>query len=660
MSKRLSELATSTPQASKSPGMNKDGDNPLSKRMSRRKLADRGASFIDSGEEARERARANHLRSKSVLEHKKNQIGETIYKKHPGWVLMMDIQTGLRQSVGKSGELSFSDERKAIEDNLARHAKFFSTPPELPFPPEGSMLTQPHKTELFKFKNYSPLAFGHLRQKFGVDSGDYMVSLCNTIDDTGTNALRMIPTPGKSGSMFFFSQDTKYIIKTIPKHEAKLLRYLLPYYYEYTMQNTNTLLPRFYGLHRVKSSRGAPVRLLIMGNVFQTNKKIHERYDLKGSIFGRAATEEEIKVQKENCTYKDVDWRAKEKQILLPRQTSELFVNQLDSDCLFLANRDIMDYSLLVGIHNCSVDPENDCTASCFERRKSIRKIAVPDNHPLLKSKVLRTDDEIPTEEVGVVVQSTVTNVHPVATDVHPATTTAHPEVVIEHPVATDVHPVVNGDLHSANSGSTTNGHTAQANGPVEITITPPDISGVTTRTEVTTSRSDTHGSQNNLKPVDPVPKSRSHTTTSKDYSNGDAEPGRLTRIVSTFSKSRPIDHHQEIITTGGFVNERLVRDAHSEGKTIAQINYQLPQQFQNVDGGCVFQLDDGGMWSADGNLHYFIGIIDILMLYSLRKKLEHAYKSIRYSTSDISSIKPPAYAERFLEFIRDIVPEVE
>ncbi|PRP79762.1 hypothetical protein PROFUN_12624, partial [Planoprotostelium fungivorum] len=398
MSKRnLNESNANTPSIAvgKSPGLFNGQDNPLSKRLSRRKLSERAASFIDSQEEQRERARANDRKSRSVLQHKRNEIGETIYKKHPGWVLMMDIQTGLRQSVGRSGELSFQDERKAIEDNLSRHAKFFSTPPELTFPPEGSTMTQPHKTELFKFKNYCPLAFGHLRQKFGVDPGDYMVSLCNTVDDSGTNALRILPTPGKSGSMFFFSQDTKYIIKTIPKSEAKLLRNLLPYYYQHVMQNTNTLLPRFYGLHRVKSSRGAPVRLLIMGNVFQTNKKIHQRYDLKGSLFGRAATQEEVEVQKENVTYKDVDWRAQKKTVMLPRELSELFINQLDSDCLFLSQRDIMDYSMLVGIHDCTVDPENDCAPSCREKRKyAKRTYNIQSNHPLVNPNLVNADGD--------------------------------------------------------------------------------------------------------------------------------------------------------------------------------------------------------------------------------------------------------------------------
>lgn len=47
------------------------------------------------------------------------------------------------------------------------------------------------------------------------------------------------------------------------------------------MENINTLLPKFFGLCRVKPHGGRQVRFVIMGNVFATNKKIHIRYDLK-------------------------------------------------------------------------------------------------------------------------------------------------------------------------------------------------------------------------------------------------------------------------------------------------------------------------------------------------------------------------------------------
>lgn len=47
------------------------------------------------------------------------------------------------------------------------------------------------------------------------------------------------------------------------------------------MENENTLLPKFFGLHRVKPHKGRQVRFVVMGNIFATHKKVHERYDLK-------------------------------------------------------------------------------------------------------------------------------------------------------------------------------------------------------------------------------------------------------------------------------------------------------------------------------------------------------------------------------------------
>lgn len=40
-------------------------------------------------------------------------------------------------------------------------------------------------------------------------------------------------------------------------------------------------------------------------------------------------------------------------------------------------------------------------------------------------------------------------------------------------------------------------------------------------------------------------------------------------------------------------------------------------------------------------------------MLYSTRKKIEHAYKTLRYGKEEeISSVSPNAYATRFYDFI--------
>ena len=50
---------------------------------------------------------------------------------------------------------------------------------------------------------------------------------------------------------------------------------------------------RFYGLHKIKYKIGGlsseqKLYFVIMANVFYTDKEIHERYDIKGSLYKRS------------------------------------------------------------------------------------------------------------------------------------------------------------------------------------------------------------------------------------------------------------------------------------------------------------------------------------------------------------------------------------
>lgn len=338
----------------------------------------------EHGVKVRKVKRKERSHSRIVLHHKKNVIGETIYKGHQSWVLMLNIQTGIRNAVGRGHSRSTVTAPKSplvlpppgttpptgtnvatpsptpkspIEflgpNNFENIAEFYASPKVLNFPPEGSANTIPHNTGAFKFKDYCPFAFRFLRHRFGIDTADYMVSLCNT-QKNGENALRELPTPGKSGSLFFFSHDMRFILKTIPKSEAKLLRSILPSYVDHIANDENTLLPKFFGLHRVKPHRGRQVRFLVMNNIFQTRKTIHERYDLKGSTLGRAASEEEKK--KDTVTLKDLDFRQRHVKIQIGPDKRNALVDQLLRDVKFLAKLNIMDYSLLIGVHNIEKD----------------------------------------------------------------------------------------------------------------------------------------------------------------------------------------------------------------------------------------------------------------------------------------------------------------
>ena len=80
---------------------------------------------------------------------------------------------------------------------------------------------------------------------------------------------------GKSGSFFYYSNDGKFMLKTITKSEFHFLRKILKDYYQHLEKNAHTLITRFYGLHKLKFQKNKKyqrIYFVIMGNVFMTGR----------------------------------------------------------------------------------------------------------------------------------------------------------------------------------------------------------------------------------------------------------------------------------------------------------------------------------------------------------------------------------------------------
>ncbi|KAH9608061.1 hypothetical protein KSS87_019456 [Heliosperma pusillum] len=263
------------------------------------------------------------------------QQGVTICKGHKNYELMLNLQLGIRHSVGRPGPPLKPDLKSSAFDPKE---KVWTR-----FPPEGSKHTPPHPSCEFKWKDYCPLVFRTLRNLFKVDAADYMLSIC------GNDALRELSSPGKSGSFFYLTHDDKYMIKTIKKAEVKVLLRMLPAYYKHVRTFEDTLVTRFYGLHCVKLTGATQkkVRFVIMGNLFCTEYAIHRRFDLKGSSHGRTTDKPESEIDP-TTTLKDLDLNY---IFRLQRFWFQEFCRQVDRDCDFLEQERIMDYSLLVGLH---------------------------------------------------------------------------------------------------------------------------------------------------------------------------------------------------------------------------------------------------------------------------------------------------------------------
>jgi 1-phosphatidylinositol-4-phosphate 5-kinase len=105
-------------------------------------------------------------------------------------------------------------------------------------------------------------------------------------------ALEEVVSTGRSGSFLYRSSDKRNLLKTLPVEEALFLFKILQGnhfihallsstdYYHYVLNNSNTLLTKFYGMHKIIWQK-REIYFVVMANIFDTGVEIQEQYDLK-------------------------------------------------------------------------------------------------------------------------------------------------------------------------------------------------------------------------------------------------------------------------------------------------------------------------------------------------------------------------------------------
>ncbi|XP_047523753.1 phosphatidylinositol 4-phosphate 5-kinase type-1 alpha isoform X15 [Pieris napi] len=274
-----------------------------------------------------------HKSDRKIGHRRVGEGGEITYKKIQSSQIMGSIQLGIQHAIGG---LASKPERDLLMQD-------FMTVETTNFPSEGSNHTPAHHYSEFKFKTYAPIAFRYFRDLFGIQPDDFLMSMCSA-------PLRELSNPGASGSIFYLTNDDEFIIKTVQHKEGEFLQKLLPGYYLNLDQNPRTLLPKFFGLYCYQCN-SKNVRLVAMNNILPSSVKLHQKYDLKGSTYKRKASKSER--VKNSPTYKDLDFMEHHTEgIFLEADTYTALIKTMQRDCRVLESFKIMDYSLLVGIHN--------------------------------------------------------------------------------------------------------------------------------------------------------------------------------------------------------------------------------------------------------------------------------------------------------------------
>jgi len=301
-------------------------------------MLENGAHGLE-GEEERRR-RKGHMKTSSISERERkighrrvNEAGQVSYKKVETNALMGSIQLGIHDSVG--GLAKYPERDLLMQDFMSVETS--------QFPSKGGHQTPGHPYSDFTFRTYAPVAFRYFRDLFGIPPDDFMISICN-------ENLRELSNPGASGSIFYLTRDDEFILKTVSMKEAEFLQKLMPGYYMNLQQNPRTLLPKFFGMFTYQANQ-KNIRLVVMNNLLPSGVKMHLKFDLKGSTYKRKASKHEK--EKKSPTFKDLDYlELLPEGLLLEPETYTALISTMRRDCRVLESFKIMDYSLLLGIHN--------------------------------------------------------------------------------------------------------------------------------------------------------------------------------------------------------------------------------------------------------------------------------------------------------------------
>ncbi|EPR79954.1 Phosphatidylinositol-4-phosphate 5-kinase [Spraguea lophii 42_110] len=207
---------------------------------------------------------------------------------------------------------------------------------------KDSEITNETVEQNFTLESYSISKFKKIKTLHGLHADSIISAI------TGKYILSK-EIKGKSGSALFFTEDFNFVIKTIRKAEKNTLLNILDDYILYLENNPHSLLLKFFGLYKI--TMGAKKKyFIIMNNILPNERSINELYDLKGSHYKRITATKTI--------YKDLDWYLNDKKLFLLGKKAVL-VDQIQRDVNFLLSKNLMDYSIVIGISSCNSKNKN-------------------------------------------------------------------------------------------------------------------------------------------------------------------------------------------------------------------------------------------------------------------------------------------------------------
>lgn len=302
--------------------------------------------------------------------------GLVVHFGHESWNMMLNMMIGIRMAANRAS----SESLRRIEPYDFIMKEKFSILPKLTAPRNIYGHMGQHDYSVVRFVDYAPMVFRKLRESINLDKNLYLRSvgpeqLIGNMILGNFSSLSELCSEGKSGALFYYTADGKFLVKTLTKKSAQFFQSILKQYYLHVMNNPGTLITRFYGFHAIRlknhdyKNASRTLYFTVMGNIFHTPVILHKRYDLKGSWVGRTLVGNGLHRPVEGgsgsvsgegtvgigltsgVARKDLDFLNSGESIKLGPDLASRFIAAVRVDAEFLKSVNVLDYSLLFGIH---------------------------------------------------------------------------------------------------------------------------------------------------------------------------------------------------------------------------------------------------------------------------------------------------------------------
>eukprot|EP01130_Rhizamoeba_saxonica_P010926 TRINITY_DN4511_c0_g1_i2.p1 TRINITY_DN4511_c0_g1~~TRINITY_DN4511_c0_g1_i2.p1 ORF type:complete len:891 (-),score=118.16 TRINITY_DN4511_c0_g1_i2:111-2783(-) len=285
----------------------------------------------------------------------RKKIGTPLLPTYPNFHLALNLALGIEISVregmyASGAQFVFERRLPSIPENPTNVELRKIEMEDSELDTNYTILESAHDHLYYNFKDYAPMLFSRVRHHFGIDDEQYVNSIgfsqiiYNLVFLGRLNTYNQIGSHGKSGSIFFYSFDGKYMIKTISLKEKESLEKMIPQYVEHVTSEKSLLCP-LLGLYELQSNDSiSPMFVTVMKNIMPDSNFLDELYDLKGSTDGRKTA---MKDRKPGVPLKDLDFG--DQLIDLGTKKDEV-LHIIERDSKFLEECNVMDYSLLLGI----------------------------------------------------------------------------------------------------------------------------------------------------------------------------------------------------------------------------------------------------------------------------------------------------------------------